>query len=239
MKSYKLSRAGQEAGPYTLEQLQAGLQQGSFLGTDWAWCEGMTTWTPLSQVMAQTPPPAALTQPAPKPVPAPAPTPVPTPTPAAAAEVNPYKAPESNVIGPASGKVPIATVSELSGTRPWVRLISALMRIAAALFVISAVGIIASVSMASRAGDLSSVIFIVVFLGITAVLIVYPTLKLSKYSANISRLVESHSFADLNDALAEQRRFWKFYGIIALIYIILVVGGVVLELLGAGIGYPR
>ena len=77
-------------------------------------------------------------------------------------------------------------------------------------------------------------IFTVFFLGITAVLIVYPTLKLSKYAANISRLVESHSFADLNDALAEQRRFWKFYGIIALIYIILVALGVLSSLLGPG-----
>ena len=235
MKMYKLSRAGQEAGPYTLEQLQAGLQQGSFLETDWAICEGMTTWTSLAQVIKPISQPEPVTQA----VRAPTPTPTPAPTPSAArAEVNPYKAPESNVIGQSSGKVPLATIDELSGTRPWVRLIAGLMSIASALFIVAAVGMVASVGFAASAkgGGLGSVIMMVVFMGMTAMLIVYPTKKLSNYAANIRTLVESQSFADLNRALAEQRRFWKFYGIIALIYIVLVAGGLLMSYFGRGFG---
>ncbi len=241
MKMYKLSRAGQEAGPYTLEQLQAGLQQGSFLETDWAICEGMTTWTSLAQVIKPISQPEPVAQATPTPTTAATPTPAAAPAsvPAAAkAEVNPYKAPESKVVGLSSGKVPLATIDELSGTRPWVRLIAGLMSIASALFIVAAVGMVASVSFAASAngGGLGSVILMVVFMGMTAMLIVYPTKKLSNYASTIRVLVESQSFADLNRALAEQRRFWKFYGIIALIYIVLVAGGLLMSYFGQGFG---
>ena len=72
--------------------------------------------------------------------------------------------------------------------------------------------------------------------GISAMLIIYPTLKLSKYASNIGRLAETQSFADLISALREQRRFWKFYGILMLIYISLILLFVLLMVTGVGIG---
>ena len=43
-------RDGQEFGPYTLEDLNAYLAQGSLLATDQAWWEGAPSWVPMNQV---------------------------------------------------------------------------------------------------------------------------------------------------------------------------------------------
>jgi Na+/H+-dicarboxylate symporter len=67
---------------------------------------------------------------------------------------------------------------------------------------------------------------VAIFIALGAALVIYPTLKLTKYASNIGRLVESQSFTDLCAALREQRRFWKFHGILSLICIC-VIGGVV------------
>lgn len=71
-------------------------------------------------------------------------------------------------------------------------------------------------------------LFIVVAVGISAMLVIYPTLKLSKYASNISRLLFSQSFTDLTLALAEQRRFWKFGGILCMIYLVFLIVGIML-----------
>src|SRR5436190_19990095 len=42
---------GKREGPYTLEQINAGLPQHTFLDTDyWAWYEGLESWVPLHQI---------------------------------------------------------------------------------------------------------------------------------------------------------------------------------------------
>jgi len=43
-------RDGQQFGPYTLEDLNAYLAQGSLLPTDQAWWEGAPAWVPMDQV---------------------------------------------------------------------------------------------------------------------------------------------------------------------------------------------
>jgi len=43
-------RDGQQFGPYTLEDLNAYLAQGSLLPTDQAWWEGASAWVPMDQV---------------------------------------------------------------------------------------------------------------------------------------------------------------------------------------------
>ena len=55
--------------------------------------------------------------------------------------------------------------------------------------------------------------------GFVAILIFYPTLKLSKYASKIARLGNSRSFSDLAAALDEQRRFWKFTAIFMIIHV--------------------
>ena len=79
-----VGKNGQQLGPFSLEELNRKLADGTFAGTDLAWYEGAAGWAPLSGV-------AGVVIPAPAPAPTPAapvtaaPTPVqPAPTPAAA-----------------------------------------------------------------------------------------------------------------------------------------------------------
>jgi|GEM_PF-2882692 len=59
--------------------------------------------------------------------------------------------------------------------------------------------------------------------GFVTLLLIFPTLKLSKYASKISQMSESGSFADLAAALAEQRRFWRFCGILTIIHVTLTL----------------
>jgi hypothetical protein len=46
-----VSHDGQELGPYTLEEVRAGLQAGQLREDDWAWDAGANQWVPLAQVL--------------------------------------------------------------------------------------------------------------------------------------------------------------------------------------------
>lgn len=61
-----ISRGNQQFGPYELDRINAGLQDGTFQPTDLAWSDGMPGWVPLPQYpgvqanrVGPPPPPAA------------------------------------------------------------------------------------------------------------------------------------------------------------------------------------
>ena len=54
---YTLARGEHQYGPFTVEQLRHHYVQGSFQPTDLAWCPGMTTWRPVSEVLGSDGPP--------------------------------------------------------------------------------------------------------------------------------------------------------------------------------------
>ena len=58
-----ISRGDESSGPYSLEEVQAYLDQGLLLPTDLAWQEGMEDWVPLSELLGQ----SAAPEPAPSP----------------------------------------------------------------------------------------------------------------------------------------------------------------------------
>jgi len=45
-----ISRDGQQMGPYTVDQINDCLAQGSLLPTDYAWHEGLPDWVPVIQI---------------------------------------------------------------------------------------------------------------------------------------------------------------------------------------------
>ena len=47
-----VSRDGQQFGPYTPEDVQAYLADGSLLTTDLGWVEGTADWVPLPQLVS-------------------------------------------------------------------------------------------------------------------------------------------------------------------------------------------
>ena len=71
-----VGKGGQQLGPFSLEEVNRKLADGTFAGTDLAWYEGAAGWAPLSSVAGVVIPPAPASTPPPA---APAPAPVPTP----------------------------------------------------------------------------------------------------------------------------------------------------------------
>ena len=52
---YTLASGGHQYGPFTIEQLRDHYSQGSVQPTDVVWCPGMTTWSPVSEVLGAPP----------------------------------------------------------------------------------------------------------------------------------------------------------------------------------------
>ena len=55
-----VNRAGQQYGPFTADQLQACLQQGTITAVDWAWHEGLASWVQISDLDLSAPQPQPL-----------------------------------------------------------------------------------------------------------------------------------------------------------------------------------
>jgi len=222
MNTYTVARDGQELGTFEMAKIQEGMRTGNFKPTDWAWKEGMDEWVRLSALVGAPAAGSVVSQTGSgKPVAV-------EPSPSA---VNPYAAPASTTMrNPmVAGAVPYPVLQELRGTQPWVRFISILMWIMSILHllvVLFYLGIgLFGAGLVANSGSIgtgigSAALFLVMG-GISAMLVIYPTLKLSKYASGIGRLSLSQSYTDLTLALAEQRRFWKFCGILIAIYLLI------------------
>lgn len=224
MNTYTVARDGQELGTFEMAKIQEGMKTGNFKPTDWAWKEGMDEWVRLSALVGAPAVGSVVSQPA-------------SAKPVAAAPsqpaVNPYAAPASTTMrNPmVAGAVPYPVLQELRGTQPWVRFISILMWIMSILNLLMVLFYMGAglfgAGLVAHSGSvgmgLGSAAFSLVFGGISAMLVLYPTLKLSKYASTINRLSSSQSYTDLTLALAEQRRFWKFCGILIAIYLVIFI----------------
>lgn len=256
MSAYLVSRDGQELGSFEAAQIQEGLKNGTLLPSDWGWREGMSGWQELAEISAPAAvaapqartiaSPTAVAAPQPRTISSPLSAPVKKPASPKPESLNPYAAPAPASTQPAiSGfVVPPDVMKELTGTKPWVRFLSVLMWIGCSVFLLFIVanlvfGLVGGSALIKSGAAGAGVAFMIgttVGYGLLALLIVYPTLKLSKYASKIGRLAESRSFTDLAAALAEQRRFWKFYGILTLIYLGFAALFVILMVAGVGIG---
>jgi len=221
MSVYQVTREGQNLGSFEASQIQEGLQTGQFLPSDWGWREGMSGWKGLTEIFGDSPAPqtkaiasslSALVRKSPGSKPA--------------ESINPYAAPASNrVISRSSGELPSDVMLEMQNTRPWVLFIAVVMWIIGGGFLILfLINIFLTGSPATnsvfKSGSLVSMISYMVGFGlglaVVAYVIIYPTLKLTRYALNIARFTKSESFADLAAALSEQRHFWRFQGIVLL-----------------------
>ena len=164
---------------------------------------------------------------------------------------NPYSSPVANLFGSATNSVAEAvspsTIAQLAGTKPWVRFMSVIFWLGG-LFLVLLSGFYALLAASGTLNnDFKSnpaiagnpvftnnpaflagiLIGTSVYLGVFAFLTIYPALKLWKYANSIARLMASRSIADLDAALTEQRRYWKFHGIMTLIGICMVLIGII------------
>jgi hypothetical protein len=94
-----VGKNGQQLGPFSLEEVNRKLADGTFAAADLAWYEGAAGWAPLSGV-----PGVMIHRAAPAAMPAPAvPAPAPSPTPVQPAPVAPIR-PNTSIVQPAKGR---------------------------------------------------------------------------------------------------------------------------------------
>jgi hypothetical protein len=146
---------------------------------------------------------------------------------------NPYSPPAAAPLpyppgnyGAPQGGVSEGAVALLLQTRTWVRIISIFCFIGAGLMLLASVGMFIAGAVASAAASSSSPIPMAA-LGLVympfAALYIYPGIKLWMYANAIGRLGASRSTVDLEGALLQQKSFWKYSGISAIVMVVLYV----------------
>ena len=115
----------------------------------------------------------------------------------------------------------------LKQTKPWTMLMSIIGFIYVGFMIIFGLG---GSFLFSRFGAPrpfpSSIIFTVMYL-IMGILYFFPCLFLFKFSSSIGRLLEGGGAAEMEEALVNQKSFWKFIGILAIISIITAIIGII------------
>lgn len=195
------TRAGQQQGPVSGEQLQSMISAGQVSSADLVWNESMPDWVPARQApeLSASPSPASF------------PSPYPT-------GVIGYAAPTSDGVF----ATPRA-LDMLRQTRPWARFLSIIIFIGSGLmFVLALIFMLALGNM--RGGPPAAIgLFYVAF----AILNVMPGIFLSRYASNISTLQRMNRSTDLEAALEAQKSLWKYIGIvtavIVCIYVLIII----------------
>lgn len=158
---------------------------------------------------------------------------------------DPYAPPVSENIASAypgiTGVTQVA-MQHLSGTKPWVRFISVLMFVGAGFMLILALvmglvggSVFANAGSGGRALPAGMTLGMTIVYGLLSVLYIYPALKLWKYANDIASLLASGSVADLENALGQQRSFWKFVGIVVIVMFALYMVTVAVVIMGASV----
>ena len=154
---------------------------------------------------------------------------------------NVYDAPRSPLEGGGrAGEISVGIIEQLRGTGGWVRFISILLFIFAALtllggiFTIGAGMYFSSEQYEMMGGGPASAALIGVNLVSTAVYL-FLGIYLFRYASAIKRSITTNDSDDVELAMSHQRFFWRLFGILALIFVILVVGVILLMVIGLAI----
>lgn len=119
-----------------------------------------------------------------------------------------------------------AIVEKLRQTQPWLRFMGILAMIATVLMLLGGAGaaLIGGLALAGVI-QVPSVNAILLPLGLlymaSACVYLFPALHLLRSAAAIRRLGAGEGHGDLLAALEGQRRFWKFVGITAVVFVVL------------------
>jgi hypothetical protein len=154
---------------------------------------------------------------------------------------NPYAAPAADLVSAAAGKdgqFSPAMVQHLRETKPWVRFLAVLGFIGIGLMAVVGLGFGAMTSLASddAFGAIGGLGMAAVYL-VMAALYLLPTLRLNGFATAIEKVAAGGGTAAIEEALSEQRRFWRVVGIMMIVVMVLwglaVVGGIVAGIVGA------
>lgn len=147
---------------------------------------------------------------------------------------NHYAPPRANVddVTPSGQNITGEMIESLRGTKTWVLLVGILSLIGAGFMVLAGVAMLfGSAFMGSVGGEGASPPGMLIGMGVGyilfAVIYIFPGLFLIRYSSAIGRLLSSGQAQDMEDALNQQRKFWKLIGVLVLIMFVIMVVGVI------------
>ncbi|WP_257307020.1 DUF4339 domain-containing protein [Geothrix campi] len=217
---WKYIQQGQAMGPVSEDQVKALLASGSLGWDDLVWREGMPDWTTarMAPDLAQGPAPIGLDLP---PVPA--------------APQNPFSPPRAALLEAQWGGAPVDGVSAdvvevLRQTKPWARLLGVLGFIGIGFMLLASVAMLAVGSFAR--GGMPAGLGVGMMLAYLAMAgLQFPAaLFLNRYASRIGDLVANPSQGDLQEALAAQKSFWRYVGILTLLFMCLYIAGIAIAI---------
>lgn len=144
--------------------------------------------------------------------------------------------------GSEHAEVSMATVDLLKQTKPWVTFLSVMGFIGSGLMLLSGIFMMIAGAFVPKSGPTPfSPMLLGLFYLPMAFLYIYPSLKLWGYSSAIGRLLMQNSSANLEAALAQQKSFWKFLGILTIammvLYALFIVGMIVVGFTAASMAH--
>ena len=119
----------------------------------------------------------------------------------------------------------------LRSTWPWTRLLSVLGFIGTGLIILAGLGVIVGESFIPVSEKAPPLVFMGIFYILASVFYLVPSIWLSKFSTAVSAFLKSGDAIELGKAIAYQKSFWKFIGILALVSIALTVVGIIAAIL--------
>jgi hypothetical protein len=136
-----------------------------------------------------------------------------------------------------------AMMACLRQTKPWVRFISIMVFIADVLvFVVGLLLILGAGVFSSLSGTLlggAPLGLIGLSYAVIACLFWFPALYLSRYASGIKRACSGDQVGGVEEALKNQRSFWRFAGILLLLFLIFQVVALVFLLMNTGVPGTR
>ena len=133
---------------------------------------------------------------------------------------DPYQPPEADLDQVSSDPafVPPLVIEHLRGTRPWVRFCSLAGYITAGFLIL--ISLLSIRSMIDK-WPIHQTILLAGFYWVLAILFIIPSRYLSRYEKSITHLLVSNQLGDLEQALADQRAFWKQMALMILLMLVL------------------
>lgn len=119
----------------------------------------------------------------------------------------------------------------LRATRPWTRLLSVLGFIGTGLMVLAGLGVIVGESFIPVSEKTPPLVFMGILYTLSSVFYLVPSIWLSKFSTAVSVFLKSGDAIELGKAIAYQKSFWKFIGILTVVSIALIVLGIIAAIL--------
>lgn len=124
---------------------------------------------------------------------------------------NPYSAPEATGAREHETEIPdrvhVDIVTELTGTKHAVQFVAVMGTLACCFFLLTALA-----AFAGRGPSAVGVLYVFM-----AALYGYPMILLWSYGRHIGHLASTGEHYDLRDALAAQRKFWRFVAVASLL----------------------